>query len=77
MEDFDISLDRIKEIIQEKLEKEQTIVEDIPQIDIVNTLSSLDDDSSYALYVNKSGYLVINYFIKGIQENKLDVIILD
>lgn len=77
MEEFEVSLDKIKEIIQEKLEKEQTIVEDIPQIDIVNTISSLDDDSSYALYVNKGGYLVINYFIKGIQENKLDVIILN
>ena len=77
MEEFDITLDKIKEIVQEKLEKEQTIIEDVPQIDIVNTISSLDDDSSYALYVNKSGYLVINYFIKGIQENKLDVIILN
>ena len=77
MEEFDITLDKIKEIVQEKLEKEQMVVEDIPQIDIVNTISSLDDDSSYALYVNKSGYLVINYFIKGIQENKLDVIILN
>ncbi len=77
MEEFNITLDKIKEIVQEKLEKEQMIVEDIPQIDIVDTINSLDDDSSYALYINKSGYLVISYFIKGIQENKLDVIILN
>lgn len=77
MEEFNITLDKIKEMVQEKLEKEQMVVEDILQIDIANTISSLDDDSSYALYVNKSGYLVINYFIKGIQENKLDVIILN
>lgn len=77
MEKFDISLDKIKEKIQEKLEKEQTIVEDVPQIDIPGTLSSLDDDSTYALYVNKSGYLVISYFIKNIQDSKLDVIILN
>ena len=76
MEEFN-TLDKIKEMVQEKLEKEQMVVEDILQIDIANTISSLDDDSSYALYVNKSGYLVINYFIKGIQENKLDVIILN
>lgn len=77
MEDFDITLDKIKEKVQEKLEKEQTILEEIPQIDITSTLSSLDDDSSYALYVNKSGYLVINYMVKGMQEDKLDVIILN
>lgn len=76
MEEFDISLDKIKEIIQEKLDKEQSIVEEIPQIDITSTINSLDDDSTYALYVNKSGYLVISYFIKTIQEDKLDVIIL-
>lgn len=77
MEDFNITLDKIKEIIQEKLEKEQTIIEDIPQIDITATLNSLDNDSDYALYVNKSGYLVINYFIKGVQDLKIDVIILN
>ena len=77
MEDFNITLDKIKEIVQEKLEKEQTIVEEIPQIDITATLNSLDDDSTYALYVNKSGYLVINYFIKSVQDLKLDVIILN
>lgn len=77
MNDFDISLDKIKEKVQEKLEKEQVVVEDVPQIDIVSTLSSLDDDSSYALYVNKSGYLVINYFIKYMQDIKQDVIILN
>lgn len=77
MEEFNISLDRIKEIIQEKLDKEQSIVEEIPQIDITSTISSLDDDSAYALYVNKSGYLVISYFIKAVQEDKLDVIILN
>lgn len=77
MNNFDISLDKIKEKVQEKLEKEQVVVEDVPQIDIVSTLSSLDDDSSYALYVNKSGYLVINYFIKYMQDIKQDVIILN
>lgn len=77
MEDYNITLDKIKEMVQEKLEKEQVIVEDIPQTDISATLSSLDDDSSYALYVNKSGYLVLNYFIKNVQDLKQDVIILN
>lgn len=77
MDNFDLSLDKIKEKVQEKLEKEQVMVEDVPQIDIVSTLNLLDDDSSYALYVNKSGYLVINYFIKYMQDIKQDVIILN
>ena len=77
MDKFQITLDKIKEIVEEKLEKEQTIIDEMPQIDIAATLNSLDDESSYALYVNKSGYLVINYFIKSMQENKLDVIILN
>lgn len=77
MEDFNITLDKIKEVIQEKLEKEQTMLEEVPQIDITATLNSLDNDGEYALYVNKSGYLVVSYFIKSVQDLKLDVIILD
>jgi len=74
---FDTNLDEIKEKVQEKLEKEQTIIEEIPQIDITATLSSLDNESEYALYINKSGYLVISYFIKNVQDLKQDVIILN
>lgn len=75
--DFELNLAKIKEIVKEKLEKEQTIIEGIAQIDITGTLASLDDEKNYALYVNKNGYLVISYFIKNVQDDYNDVIILN
>lgn len=71
------TLNDLKDIIKERLEKEQKIVEEIPQIDITSTLNSLDDEESYALYINKGGYLVADYLVKSVQEDYNDVIILN
>ena len=71
------SLAGIKNTIKEKLEKNQTIIDEIDLIDIAATLNNLDEDDNYALYINKSGFLVISYLVKTTQVDYNDVIILN
>lgn len=71
------SLEAIKGVIKEKLEKNQTIVEEKEVIDIASTINNLDNEENYALYINKSGFLVISYLVKTTQVDYNDVIILN
>lgn len=74
---YDKNIEDVKIAIKEKLDQEQEIVEEVPQIDIVSTLNLLDDENNYALYINKGGYLMVDYLVKNVQEDYNDVIILN
>lgn len=76
LELYKISKDDIKESIKSKLDKEQSTIDGEDTIDIIETLNSIDNDD-YNLYINKSGYLVISYIAKSVQEDYNDVIILN
>lgn len=77
LNNYNKSIDSIKSTIKEKLEKNQTIVEEQELIDITATLNSLDNEENYALYINKSGFLCISYLVKTTQVDYNDVIILN
>jgi len=74
---YDKNLDRLKSIVKEKLEKEQTVVGDVELIDITTTLKNLENNEEYALYINKSGFLTISYLVKTTQIDYNDVIIIN
>lgn len=74
---YNKNLDSVKSAVKEKLEKVQTIVNEQELIDITSTLNNLDNEDSYALYINKSGFLSISYLVKTTQVDYNDVIILN
>ncbi|MDE5539014.1 MAG: hypothetical protein K2J20_00835 [Bacilli bacterium] len=72
---YNLNLIKLKEAVQEQLNKSQTVVEDIEQIDISSTINNLDNSENYALYINKSGFLVLSYLVKSAAGDYNDVII--
>ncbi len=67
---FKLTIDEIKLKIQEKLKDEE-------DIDITATLTNLDDEDNYALYINKSGQITISYIVKTTNSGYNDVIVLN
>jgi len=69
---FNLTLDSLKEKVKKELEQETIIT-----IDIEETLNLLDNPEEYALYINKSGHLVLNYLVKNAETDYNDVIVLN
>jgi len=74
---YNKNLDNLKLKVEEALESEQTEVEGTNLIDITSTINSFDNDDNYALYINKSGFLVVSFLVKTTQIDYNDDIILN
>lgn len=74
MKQFDFTLSKIKDKVEEGLNK---MIKEDDTILVDETLENLNDSHNYALYVNKSGYFVISYIVKSSKVDYNDVIILN
>lgn len=72
---YNLNIIKIKEQIQNKLNKNQTFIDEVAQIDITSTLNNMDDSNNYALFIDKSGFLNISYLVKSVAGDYNDVII--
>lgn len=64
MDMYYINMDEVKISIREKLEKDQIIEEELELIKIDETINGLDNQTNYALYIDKYGDLNISYIVK-------------
>lgn len=69
---YGMTLETLKEKVNSELAKET-----LTTIDVDGTLSLLEDTEKYALYINKSGHLVLNYLVKNAETYYNDVIVLN
>lgn len=74
---FDLTLASVKEKITDKLKEEQTIENDEEVIKIDDTIENLNNDNTYALYIDNNGKLVIKYIVKSNQIDYNESMILD
>ncbi len=72
---YNLNMTKIKERVAEKLNKSQTVIEEVEQINIVETLNNLDNDDNCAVFINKSGFLSLSYLVKSAEGDYNDVII--
>lgn len=74
---YNISIEKLKSIVKEKLDKEQIVIDEVEQIDITSTLNNLENPNNYSLYINKGGFLYLSYLVKNVKNDYNDVIILN
>ena len=66
---YNITISEVKEKIREKLQNDQTVIDEVESIKIDETIENLSNDNSYGLYIDESGNLVIKYVVKSNQIN--------
>lgn len=73
---YNISLSDVKEKIKAKLNKEQTTIDEVEVIKIEETLDNLENDATYAIYIDNNGNLNIKYIVKSNLINYNDNIVI-
>ena len=61
---YDTTLTQVLERIRKNLEESQTIVDDVETIKIEETIGNLKENSTFAIYMDEFGDLVMNYVVK-------------
>lgn len=61
---YNTTMTRVLEQMQNSLDEAQSIIEEVPNIAIEETINSLKEQETYILYIDEFGDLVINYVVK-------------
>ncbi len=61
---YNTTLTKVVEQIRSNLNKEQTIIDGVSTIKIEETINSLKEQSTYVIYVDEFGDLILNYVVK-------------
>ncbi len=76
LQKYDTTLTKVVEQIRIKLNEDQTIIEEIPNIKIEETINQLKAQETYVLYIDEFGDLLLNYVVKTNSVDYNDTIII-
>ena len=71
---YNLTYTKVLESLKKYLDEEQTMLEDIPNIKIDETLNELKENENYVIYISENNKLVLKYIVKTNSVNYNDVI---
>lgn len=74
---YGITLTNVLEEIRHHLNEEQTIIDEVPNILIEETIGALKEQETYVLYIDEFGDLILNYVVKTNSVDYNDTIVVN
>lgn len=76
LQKYNTTLTKVIEQIRVKLNEDQTIIEEVPNIKIEETINQLKAQETYVFYIDEFGDLLLNYVVKTNSVDYNDIIII-